>query len=165
MKMWQTWLPRSSPPPGSWRPEGRPWILQHWAWGRLAGDVPWRRPGWHEGCWTSIALSPRTRDEGLKRKGNWTVLFFRTSLSVVGVSLNPLHLLEIHRTVTWWFILTNHQDLAKDGTRVVGGDVDLNLLKLAAIWRRGSSCGTREPLLVDLLPQVAGAEGMSCALW
>jgi hypothetical protein len=43
--------------------------------------------------------------------------------------------------------------------------VDPDLLELATIWRCGSSrgAGSSTPL-VDLLPQPAAAEGMSCTL-
>jgi hypothetical protein len=44
------------------------------------------------------------------------------------------------------------------------GDMDLDLLEFTTIRRRWSSCGTRELLFADLLPQVAAAEGMSCSL-
>jgi hypothetical protein len=45
------------------------------------------------------------------------------------------------------------------------GDMDLDLLELAAVRRCGGSRGVgSSTLLVDLLPQPAAAEGMSCAL-
>jgi hypothetical protein len=47
-------------------------------------------------------------------------LLFCTLRSAVGISLDPLCLLGICRVVMWCFILGNHQDLAKYGTRVIG---------------------------------------------
>jgi hypothetical protein len=48
---------------------------------------------------------------------------------------------------------------------VVAGDVDLDLLKLTDVWRRGSSRAARSgTLLVDLLPQPAAAKGVSRTL-
>jgi hypothetical protein len=59
----------------------------------------------------------------------------------------------------------HHQDLSQDEALVVGGDVDSDLLELAAIWRCGSPRGARSgTLLVDLLPQSAIAEGVSRTL-
>jgi hypothetical protein len=67
--------------------------------------------------------------------------------------------------VTWWFVLRHHQDLTKDGSLVIGGDVDSNFQKLTTARRRGSSRGTgSSTLLVNLLPQPAAAEGVSCTL-
>jgi hypothetical protein len=40
----------------------------------------------------------------------------------------------------------------------------VDLLELVAIRRRGSSPGTRKPLSVDLRPEAAAVEGVSCAL-
>jgi hypothetical protein len=43
--------------------------------------------------------------------------------------------------------------------------VDPDLLELAAVWRHGSPRGTRsDTLRVDLLPQPASVEGVSCTL-
>jgi hypothetical protein len=43
--------------------------------------------------------------------------------------------------------------------------VDPDLMELTTVWRRGSSRGTgSSTLLVDLLPQLAAGEGVSCAL-
>jgi hypothetical protein len=92
------------------------------------------------------------------------MFLFCTSLGAVGVPLDPPRLLGICRTVTRWFILRDQQHPAKDGARVIEGDVDPDLLKLAVIRRRGSSHGMGEPLLVNLLPQAAATEGVSCAL-
>jgi hypothetical protein len=47
-------------------------------------------------------------------------LLFCTLRSAVGISLDPPCLLGICRVVMWCFILGNHQDLAKYGTRVIG---------------------------------------------
>jgi hypothetical protein len=44
------------------------------------------------------------------------VLLFRMMLGAVGIPLDPSRFLAICPAVTWWFILGNHQDLAKDGT-------------------------------------------------
>jgi hypothetical protein len=84
------------------------------------------------------------------------------SLGAVGVPLDSPRLLRIHRTMMRWFILKNHQHPTEDGTQVVAGDVDPNLLKLATIRRCGSSRVTGEPLLVNLLSQAAAT--MPCAL-
>jgi 6-phosphogluconate dehydrogenase (decarboxylating) len=74
-------------------------------------------------------------------------------------------LLGVYRADPWWFVHQNHQDLPPDGTLVVGGDTDPDLLKIADVWRRGSSCTAwSTTLLIDLLPQSAATEGVSCAL-
>jgi hypothetical protein len=52
-----------------------------------------------------------------------------------------------------------------DRALVIGEDMDSDLLELVAARRRGISHGMRgSTLLVDLLPQPAAAEGVSCAL-
>jgi hypothetical protein len=65
-------------------------------------------------------------------------LLICASLGAVGVALDSTCLLGVRRTVTWWFVLRHHQDQMKDGSLVIGGDVDLDLLELATPWRRGS---------------------------
>jgi hypothetical protein len=83
------------------------------------------------------------------------------SLGVVGVAFDPTCFLGVRHAKTWWFVLRHHQDPSQDGALVIGGNVDPDLLELATIWRRGSSCGTRSStLLVDLLSQLATAEGV-----
>jgi hypothetical protein len=89
------------------------------------------------------------------------VLLICASLGAVGVALDPMCLLGIRHTMTWRFVFRHHQDLVKDGALVIGGDVDPNLMELAAVRRRGTG---RSTLMVDLVPQPAAAEGMSCAL-
>jgi hypothetical protein len=52
--------------------------------------------------------------------------------------------------------------MPQNGALIIGGGVDLDLLELAAIRRRGSPHGTRSGMLeVDLLLQSATAEGVS----
>jgi hypothetical protein len=72
-------------------------------------------------------------------------------VALLDVSERNWHLPGIGCTVTWWFILGNHQDLVKDGIQVFGVEVDPDLLELDAIQRCGSSSGTGKQLLVDLL--------------
>jgi hypothetical protein len=73
--------------------------------------------------------------------------------------------LGVRRAESWWFVLRHHRDPSQDGALIVWGDVDPDLLELVTIWRRGSTRGTRSStLLVDLLPLLAAAEGVSCAL-
>jgi hypothetical protein len=92
-------------------------------------------------------------------------LFFCLSLGAIGVALDPTLFLEICRTMMCRIVLRHHSDPSQDGALVIGGDMDLDLLELATIWRRGSPRGTRSgTLLVDLLPQSASAEAVSCAL-
>jgi hypothetical protein len=95
----------------------------------------------------------------------YAALLFCASLGPVGVALDLTCLLGVRRTVTWWFVLRHHQDPSKDGALVVGADVDPDLLELVTVRRHGSSRGTgSSTLLVDLLPQPAAAEGVSCTL-
>jgi hypothetical protein len=40
---------------------------------------------------------------------------YYTTLDAVGIDLDQTCLLGISRTVTWWFVLRNHQDPVRDG--------------------------------------------------
>jgi hypothetical protein len=93
------------------------------------------------------------------------MLLLRPSLGAVGVALDPMCLLRVRCADPCWFVRRDHPDPPPDGTLVVGGDMDPDLLKLTDIWRCGSSRAARSStFLVDLLPQRAAAEGMSRAL-
>jgi hypothetical protein len=112
----------------------------------------------------SGALPPRTRGKGLERKGGCTTLFFCASLGMQGVSLDVRRFFGVCPTMTWWFVFRNHKHPAEDGVRVVGGDVNPDLLKLAAVRRLGSSCTAAGLLLVDPFPHATSVESMPCTL-
>jgi hypothetical protein len=111
----------------------------------------------------SVALPLQTLGAGTQRYR--LELLLRPSLGAVGVALDLTWLLRVLRADPWWFIRRNHQDPSLHGTLVIGGDADPDLLKLANIWRRGSSRAARSTmLLVDLLLQPVAAEGVSHTL-
>jgi hypothetical protein len=62
--------------------------------------------------------------------------------------------------VTRWFVFRNHEHQAEDGTRVIRGDMDTDLLELAVVWGQGGSCSLRELLLVYPFTQTTSTEGM-----
>jgi hypothetical protein len=91
---------------------------------------------------------------------NRAALLLYTSLGTQGILLDACRLFGVRHAVMWWVVFRNHKHPAEDGTRVVRGDVDSNLLEFVVFLRQGSLCSAGEALLVDPFPQMTSTEGM-----